>query len=183
MEIAKIFSELSSHLVEGLMLHDQLCSIYLYLGLEGYAECHKYQLLAESVNYRKLQDFFVTRYERMIPESKVTNPQLVDDSFFERRDLSPENVKKHIMYALKTWIEWEETSKDLFEKMWTDCIELGEVNAAEFIMALIHDVDSELVRAKSHEAKKIMTDFDLVEIAGEQKSWEKEYKKNLTHIL
>ena len=52
----EIFSHLSSHMIKGLMIHDQLASAYKFLNLCGYSKCHEYHYFEESRTYRCLQN-------------------------------------------------------------------------------------------------------------------------------
>ena len=39
--VEDIFANLSAHMIEGLMIHDQMASYYKFLNLRSYAECHE----------------------------------------------------------------------------------------------------------------------------------------------
>lgn len=41
MTVEEIFTELSAHMIQGLMFHDQINSYYLFLGLNKYACDHE----------------------------------------------------------------------------------------------------------------------------------------------
>ena len=56
MTIAEIYAKINEHMINGLMLHDQLANYYDFLGLEGYKRCHEYHYFKENIsNGRKYQ--------------------------------------------------------------------------------------------------------------------------------
>ena len=68
MTVDQIFSEVSAHMIEGLMIHSQLSDYFNFLGLKGYAKCHKYHFFEESCNYKKLSWYYLTHYNKIIAE-------------------------------------------------------------------------------------------------------------------
>ena len=41
----EIFNKLASHMIEGIMIHDEMSRAYSFLGLEGFKLCHEYHFL------------------------------------------------------------------------------------------------------------------------------------------
>jgi hypothetical protein len=66
MTVEEIFSKLASHMVEGIMIHDDMANAYDFLGLFGFAECHDYHHLEETKNYRCLSHYFSTHYHKLL---------------------------------------------------------------------------------------------------------------------
>ena len=48
---------------------------------------------------------------------------------------------------MKKWIEWEEDTKSLYQKMYNELLTLNEVAAASFLENYINDVSEELRQA------------------------------------
>ena len=67
MPVEEIFKEVSKHMIEGLMFHEQLSEYYLFLGLDGYSKCHDYHYLCESKAFSKLNKMFVTLFNKLLP--------------------------------------------------------------------------------------------------------------------
>lgn len=75
--VGEIFANLSAHMVEGLMIHDQMSSYYAFLNLPKYAECHAERYWEESKNYMCLKDYYFKHHERLLKENPITNPKLI----------------------------------------------------------------------------------------------------------
>jgi len=50
MTVEEIFNKLASHMVEGIMYHDDMAKAYDFLGLSGFARCHDYHHICELKN-------------------------------------------------------------------------------------------------------------------------------------
>lgn len=74
---SNIFKDLSSRMVKGLMIHDQLNQYFLFLNLPGYSMCQKYHYIKESINYQYLNDFYIQNYGKLIPTDAISNPNLI----------------------------------------------------------------------------------------------------------
>ena len=66
MSVVENFSRMASHMVNGMMVHEQLINAYLFLGLKGYAECHKYHYLEETKSYISLCEYSVEHFDQII---------------------------------------------------------------------------------------------------------------------
>ena len=64
MTINEIFSQLSQHMIKGLMMHTQLSDYFNFLGLKGYSQCHKYHYFEENNNYKQLCDYYLNHYNK-----------------------------------------------------------------------------------------------------------------------
>ena len=54
MTVEEIFNKIASHMVEGIMYHDEFAKAYDFLGLYGYAKYHDFHHFEEELNYRAL---------------------------------------------------------------------------------------------------------------------------------
>ena len=171
MSIDEIFSKMSEHMVKGMMVHEQLMNSYLYLGLKGYAACHEYHYLEET-NYDSL---VIGTFDR----SDV--PEIVPKSWFnfKRNTVDINTRKQAIAAAYDEWINWESETKALYEEIYSDLINQGEIALSEFIKEYILDVEEELVYAKTERLAKASMDFDIVSILEEQEQYERSFKKKI----
>lgn len=181
MTIDEIFSKLSSHMIQGMMTHEQLMNCYEFLGLSGYAACHEYHYLSETKGYIKLCRYKVKHFGTLIQNKKVTDPEIIPTSWLEAsRDLTDFQTRKKAMSAaIDTWIDWEEQTKRLYNDCYKAFYELNEMAAADLVLSYINSVEEEIVFAKEERLKKIAMDFDIVSILEEQDSWEKKFKKKI----
>ena len=59
MTVEEIFGQIVAHMIEGVMFHSQSIEYYEFLGLPGYAECHKYHYFCESWSLQDLNLFYI----------------------------------------------------------------------------------------------------------------------------
>ena len=181
MTVSEIFSEISAHMIKGLMVHTQLADYYDFLGLEGYKRCHEYHALKETCSYRGINRYFINHYDKLIPEQRIEDPAIIPESWFShvRQDVDNNTKRNAVKSALDKWVNWEKETKELYENMYQELMEIGEVAGAFKIKELICDVDMELKKAQRYQLNKMMTDYNLADIVAEQKSKHSKYKKKL----
>jgi len=185
MTIAEIYSKINEHMINGLMLHDQLANYYDFLGLEGYKRCHEYHYLAENVSYRSLNRYFINHHNMLIPEAKFDNESIIPAGWYshKREDVDSSTKKNGVKSALTKWVEWERETKKLYEQMYQEAMDIGEVASASKIKCLITDVDKELKKAERYWLNKEATGYDMVYIVEEQEAKHKKYKKKMEECL
>ena len=149
MTIEEIFSQLSAHMIKGLMIHDQLSSTYAFLNLCGYRKCHEYHYFAESFNYRCLQDYYLDHYNKLIPETKIDSPEVIPATWYkyERMDVDANTKRAAVKDMMKIWVEWETTAKQLLEQSYKELYDMGEISAALKISCFLKDTTKELHHA------------------------------------
>ena len=69
--------------------------------------------------------------------------------------------------------------KALYEEIYSDLINQGEIPLAEFVKEYVLDVEEELVYAKTERLAKSSMDFDIVSILEEQEQYERSFKKKI----
>lgn len=181
MDVSEMFSDISAHFVRGMMFHDQMADYYDFLQLRGYKRCHEYHFKAESCNYRKLHRYYLNHYNKLIPETRVDDPQAIPDSWYKyaRSDVDTQTKKNAISTALDKWVEWESDTKSMLERVYCELINLGEVATAMFIEEFIKDVDCELKYAERKRLDLMSIGYDMTYILEEQKRLHDKYKAML----
>ena len=118
MNIEEIYSKINEHMINGLMLHDQLANYYDFLGLKGYKRCHEYHYLHENLNYRALNRYFINHHNKLIPEVKFDNKSVIPVSWYNhiRIDADPATKKEAVKTGLVAWVTWERETKKLYEQ-------------------------------------------------------------------
>ena len=171
MTLEEIFSEISAHMIKGLMVHDQMARYYCFLNLKSYEECHKNHYLCESKNYSDLNCYFCSHHEKLIKEKPVSDPKIIPTAWYsyQKRDVDATTKRNAVKTGLEKWIEWEQETLDLYSKMYKELLEIGEVLDAAYILKLIKEVDKELVNATSFYLDKKSCDFNINNIINEQK--------------
>lgn len=184
MTIDEIFSQLGAHMVEGLMIHSQMSDYFGFIGLDGYQECHKYHYFDENSNYKKLCDYYLHHFNKLVIEQPFKNPSIIPESWYQytRHDVNATTRKNSIQVAMERWVNWEKDTKKLYEMLYQQLISLNEIAAARFLETFIEDVDEELAGACQKHIELTAIDYDISDIIMEQKDIKKKYKKKLKEI-
>ena len=142
MELEKIYSDIATHMVKGLMLHESLANYYDFLGLNGYKRCHEYHFFKESMSYRGLCRYYINHHNKLIEEQQFDNPEIIPQSWYQytRQDVDTNTKRNSVKVGLQKWVEWEQDTKELYENMYNELIELGEIASAIKIKELICDI-------------------------------------------
>ena len=181
MTIEEIYRELSNHMIKGIMMHEQLTNYYDFLGLDGYKRCHEYHYISEICAYRGLCRYFTNHHDKLIPYSEVDNPEIIPESWYNytRQDVDATTKKNAVRNGLTKWVDWEKETKQLYEQMYKELIDIDEVASACKIKELIMDVDKELKKAKRYALNKSATNYDLIDIISEQRKKHNKYKRKM----
>ena len=184
MTVNEIFSQLSEHMIEGLMTHSQLSDYFGFIGLDGYQMCHKYHYFDENANYKKLGDYYLHHYNKIIMETPFKNPSIIPESWYQytRHDVNSTTRKNAIQVAMEKWVNWEQETKKLYEQLYQELINLNEVAAAKEVCKYLKDVDDELAKAYQKQIELAAIDYNISDIIQEQEEYKKKYKKKLKEI-
>lgn len=177
MAISDIFARLNAHLIEGMMFHDRMANYFDFLGLMGYKRMHEYHFLRESAEMRGLNRYYLNHYNRLIPDTAVTAPQVIPAVWYDhsRKDVESSTKKTAVEAAIDQWAEWEHESKKLYEKAYCDLCDLGEVAAACKVKDMIQDVDQECKYADRLYILLSGMDYDMPTISDMQVGIHAEY--------
>ena len=184
MTIDEIFSELSEHMIYGIMTHEELARGYAFLGLPKYSECHCYHYLKETMSHIRLNNYYTYHFNKLIDERKIDIPKVIPDSWYRymRQDVDAATKRNSVKAGLEKWVAWERETKKLYEKMYKELIDINEIAAAMFVKELICDVDCELKKAERYHLNKLATGYDIVDIIEEQSKKHDKYKKKIENI-
>ena len=181
MTVEEIYKELAEHMIKGLMLHDQLADYYDFLGLKGYRKCHEYHYIDESCNYRKLCKYFTNHHNKLIQIGEVDDPEVIPKSWYNysRQDVDSNTKKNAVKSGLVKWVEWERETKELYQSMYNELININEIASASKLLCFIKDVDCELEKAERYHLAKEAINYDLTCIISEQHDKYEKYKKKI----
>ena len=179
MTVEEVFSQLSAHMIEGVMTHAQLSDYYNFLGLKGYSECHNYHFYCENKSYRAISDYYVKHYQKLIPETQIPNPKLVPQSWvhYTRQSATDEIRKTATKTGFDKWIEWERDTKNMYEEFYKELVNIGDIASACFVKDLIIDVSEELSDAQQLQIELEAIDYDMTVIIEKQDMLYKKFKK------
>ena len=85
--------------------------------------------------------------------------------------------------GLEMWIEWEKDTQKLYQELYTELIELGEIASANYVSGCINDVTEELKEAECYYLNKKIRDYDIADIMDEQTKFSKEKCKEICKII
>ena len=172
MTIDEIFSKMATHMVEGLMIHDQLSQAFCYLGLYGYEKIHLHQYEDESQAYKDIARYYILNKCKTVEVGKVDDPGILKRQWFESYsyDIRPSTRKQIVDECFKLWVDWEHDTKQLYQDLYVKALAIGEVSDAAKIQDYVVEVGEEWVKAKDIWQKLRSVDFDLVAINDEQAS-------------
>ena len=182
MTINEIFSKLSTHMIQGMMVHEQLMNSYRFLSLFGYAKCHEYHYLEETIGHIRLLEFVTNRYDFLVPPGRPEDPEIIPEKWYykERRQSVPAQEKVEAIKAtFNEWIRWESETLSLYKAAYQDLFSANELDAANFINEYITDVSRELIYAKNELIAKESMNYDMPSILEEQKDYEKLFSKKI----
>lgn len=185
MTVEEIYGKLSQHMIQGMMIHEQLANYYDFLGLKGYKRCHEYHYLAETCNYRGLCRYYINHHNKLIPDLPVDNPEAIPKSWYKytRQDVDTNTKRSAVKDGLDMWVKWERDTKELYEDMYKELIDIGEVASACKVKELIHDVDCELKKAERYQLNKKATDYNIESIISEQDKKHKKYQHKMEKCI
>ena len=184
MTVDEIYAELSAHMIKGIMMHEQLANYYDFLGLEGYKRCHEYHYLDETCAYRGLCRYFINHHNKLIPYRDVDDPKVIPDSWFVhvRQDVDANTKKNAVRTGLSTWVNWEKETKQLYERMYKELLDIDEVASAMKIKELICNVDCELKKAERYYLNKEAIGYDIGHIIEEQRYKHDKYNRKMRKL-
>ena len=185
MTLEDVFAKLSSHLIEGLMFHDQLSNYFGFLSLCGYEECHKYHYLSESLSYKRVNEYYLKHYNKLIREDKPNNPATIPQSWykFTRQDVDTNTKKNAVQAGFTKWVTWERDTKSIYEALYKELVNLGNIDASLFVADLIRDVSEELVEAEQYLTDLETDGYNISDIIIWQSELVHKYTKKIAKLL
>ena len=180
----EVFQVLAKHMVEGLMTHSKLADYYGFLGFDGYQKCHEYHHLKEDISYREISNYYLHHYNQIILDSRFEDPNIIPQQWYQhtRADVSNETKKTSIKTGIEAWVNWEKSTKKLYENLYNELTRIEEVASALMLGKIIKDVDYELAEAEKEWIKQNTLNYDLNDIMIDQENIYKKYKKKIKEI-
>lgn len=184
MIVEEIFTKLKTHMLEGMVFHDQLSRYYDFLNLKGYKRCHEYHYFEETIGYRKLCRYFMNHYHMFIPYEDMTDPHVIPDAWhrYTRPEVDSNTKRQAVKNGVEHWVKWERETKKLYQEMYKELMNIDEVAAAEKILCYIKDVDCELKHAERKHIDLEAINYDLPTIVIEQHELHEKYRKKLESL-
>lgn len=171
MDIDGIFAKIASHMIKGMMIHNELTNYYAFLGLDGYRKFQRRRFIEESKSFLDLNEFYIKATGKLIPNVKIDIPSVIPQNVYRynREDISGNDIRNAVKTTTKMWVDWEKETKQLYEDCYMSLInDNGAVFVASKVKELINDVGAELEEAVSFWMSKKASDFSIEVILQEQ---------------
>lgn len=184
MPIIDVFAKVSDHLIDGMMMHEQMADYYDFLGLEGFARLHEYHFLCETISMRRIHRYFIDHCNQLLPVVNTKHLDVIPVAWsnFTRQAVESETKSKAVETGMREWCEWERETKELYAASAKDLYDAGDVAAAGVIYELVRDVDDECEYADRLALKLSAVDYDMQVIVPMQYELHEKYKKKLHDI-
>lgn len=181
MTVEEIFNKLATHMCQGVMYHDEIAKAYDFLGLWGMSKCHTYHAVEEKQGYKCLSHYYATHYFKLLQLEEIQKPKIIPELWYKYTTQAVDNATKKsaVKELVTTWVEWERSTKKLYQEMWQELTAIGEIAAAAKLKHYICEVDKELHDAEKKLIKLESLGYDIETIIKWQDSLHKKYKKKL----
>lgn len=184
MTVTEIFAEISNHIIKGLMMHNDYADLMEFMNLHGFKRLNEYQYHCESCNLRKIHRYYIDCYNALLPADDVLYDSIIPAVWrnYTRQDVDVEAKRNVIKTFVTDWISWEDTTKKLYEKKYSQLVSLNEIAAANKIKCLIHDATCELKTATRLHLTLESLNYDMSYIIQIQDHLRNHYKKEIKHV-
>lgn len=185
MTVAEIFKEISNHMIYGLMFHEQQADMYDFLNLKGYKRMSEYHFFCETKNMRELHRYYLNHFNRLIEEGDIDNPNVIPMAWYGylRQDVDANTKRSAVRTGVESWVDWETKTKDFYQQMYKELMDLGEVAAANKISCFLCGVDKELKHAQRHHINLKSADFSIDYMLFEQDNLHDCYKEKMKEMF
>ena len=132
--------------------------------------------------YRKLHRYFINHYGKLIEEKRIDDPEAIPSSWYRynRKEVDASTKRTAVKTGIEKWVAWEKETKELYQRMYRELMNMKEEAAAIFLQEFIEDVDCELKWAERKAIELDTIDYSLAYIIGEQKRLHDKYKRKMS---
>ena len=179
--VESTFSEINARMIAALMFHDQMADYFDFLGMKGYKRLHEYQYFTESLERKKLNQYYINHHNKLIPDIYSGQVTMIPENWqtANRISVGKSTKQKGIEDGFNQYHEWESETKNLYEHYSSRLREMGAVADAIMVEKLVEDVDSELKNLERIIVDLISSGYDMVYITESQQRIHDKYKAKL----
>ncbi len=183
--VESTFSEINARMIAALMFHDQMTDYFDFLGMKGYKRLHEYQYFAESLERKKLNQYYINHHNKLIPDIYSGQVTMIPENWqtANRISVGKSTKQKGIEDGFNQYHEWESETKNLYEHYSSRLREMGAVADAIMVEKLVEDVNSELKKLERIIVDLISSGYDMVYITESQQRIHDKYKAKLHEIF
>ena len=183
--VESIFSEINARMIAALMFHDQMSDYFDFLGMKGYKRLHEYQYFSESLERKKLNQYYINHHNKLIPDIYTGQVAMIPENWqtANRISVGKSTKQKGIEDGFNQYHEWETETKSLYEHYSVKLRENGAVTDAIMVERLVEDVDKELKKLERIIVELISSGYDMVYITESQQRIHDKYKAKMYEIF
>ena len=183
--VESIFSEINARMIAALMFHDQMADYFDFLGMKGYKRLHEYQYFAESLERKKINQYYINHHNKLIPDIYTGLVAMIPENWqtANRISVGKSTKQKGIEDGFNQYHEWEIETKSLYEHYASKLREMGSVADAIMVEKLVEDVDNELKKLERIIVDLISSGYDMVYITESQQAIHDKYKTKMCEIF
>ena len=183
--IKEVFSRLKTHMLEGMVFHDQLSQYFEFVGMSGYSKQQEYHYASETIGYRKLINHFFEEYDMLIPHAQMNRPEVIPGNWYmyHGEEVDPSVKMKAVKDGMNAWAEWETKTKQFYKEIYKTLSDNKEPESAQMVACLYMDADEELscVMEKQHSLESI--GYDINTISSKQDEIYEKYNQKIKTML
>lgn len=183
--VESIFSEINARMIAALMFHDQMSDYFDFLGMKGYKRLHEYQYFSESLERKRLNQYYINHHNKLIPNIYTGQVAMIPENWqtANRISVGKSTKQKGIEDGFNQYHEWETETKSLYEHYSVKLRENGAVTDAIMVERLVEDVDKELKKLERIIVDLISSGYDMVYITESQQRIHDKYKAKMHEIF
>lgn len=183
--VESIFSEINARMIAALMFHDQMADYFDFMGMKGYKRLHEYQYFSESMERKKVNQYYINHHNKLIPNTYSGQVEVIPENWqtANRISVGKSTKQKGIEDGFNQYHEWEAETKSLYEHYASKLRETGSVADAIMVEKLVEDVDNELKKLERIIVDLISSGYDMVYITESQQSIHDKYKAKMSEIF
>lgn len=183
--VESIFSEINARMIAALMFHDQMSDYFDFLGMKGYKKLHEYQYFSESMERKKINQYYINHHNKLIPNTYSGQVAVIPENWqtANRISVGKSTKQKGIEDGFNQYHDWEAETKSLYEHYSSQLREMGAVADAIMVEKLVEDVDNELKKLERIVVDLISSGYDMVYITESQQGIHDKYKAKMCEIF
>lgn len=183
--VEAIYSEINARMISALMFHNQMSDYFDFLGMKGYKILHEYQYFMESLERKKLNQYYINHHNKLIPDVYTGQVSMIPENWqtANRISVGKSTKQKSIEDGFNQYHEWESETKSLYEHYSSRLREMGAVSDAIMAEELVKDVDGELKSLERIIVDLISCGYDMVYITESQNGIHDKYKSKMREIF
>ena len=183
--VESIFSEINARMIAALMFHDQMSDYFDFLGMKGYKRLHEYQYFSESMERKKINQYYINHHNKLILNTYSGQVAVIPENWqtANRISVGKSTKQKGIEDGFNQYHDWEAETKSLYEHYSSRLREIGAVADAIMVEKLVEDVDNELKKLEKIVVDLISSGYDMVYITESQQRIHDKYKAKMYEIF